>query len=87
VGKRRVAGTQDPVGPEVEIELLLQRLPDVDLRQHAEALLLQQLDHPPLDRVQVRRDLDAEAVAVALHVQALPPQPCTIHIQASIPLP
>ena len=45
VRQRRVAGAQDLVASEVDSELLLQRLADVDLREHAEPFRLQGLRH------------------------------------------
>jgi hypothetical protein len=66
VRQRWIAGAKDHVGAKVHIDLLFQRRPDVDLRQHAEALL-RQLRADAVDRL-VERQVDrrADAVAVSL---------------------
>ncbi len=43
VGQGRVAGAQDPVGPEVDAQLFAQRGLDVNLSQDAEALFPEEL--------------------------------------------
>ena len=67
---RRVAGAEDLVRRDVVVELLLHRRLDVDLGQHAEALLLQLRGHP-LERLLVAHgDGPAETIRI-LHGQLL----------------
>src|SRR5450756_13773 len=63
VGEVRVAGSKDEVRLEVHAKLFLESLLDVDLRQDAEPLSLQRVDHLRLDRVDGAFDSDGHPVA------------------------
>jgi hypothetical protein len=66
-GELGVAGAQDAVAPEVDADLLLQRVLHVDLGEHAEALGLEHVGHPGerLVEGEVRLPLDPELGHVA----------------------
>jgi hypothetical protein len=61
MGQRRVAGAEDLVAGEVHVELLPEGGPDVDLREDAESLPLEEFAHPDVGLLVGERRVDAEA--------------------------
>jgi hypothetical protein len=68
VGEARIAGPEDDVALEIDVDLLLERLLDVDSRQHAEALSFERFRRPFERPFEGGVEGRAEAVGSALIV-------------------
>ena len=68
VGERRIAGTQNDVFAERAIQLFLQRLPDVNRREYAEALVLERVCRSSHGGAVRKRNGDLDAVSRVLHI-------------------